>query len=153
MKHGKFKRVLALVLAILLLVSSTGYSIDLHFCQGQFQTFNLYGKAKKCHDNKKVSPCHASTKPVCQPSEDLLSAAGENSGCCRNQQVEIEASVRDVISTELISLPDIDFSPITVLISADQDPSESFNYRVSYPVYKPPNPERDIQILYQTLLI
>ena len=84
-------------------VSSTGFSIDFHYCQGQVKSFSLIGKAKSCHEQaeknhckKKLKACHAdqsNSKKIKQCKKD----------CCSNKTIKFETNdnVKTVSYTHL----------------------------------------------------
>jgi hypothetical protein len=43
------RQITAMSLSGLMLLSSIGFSIDMHFCQGMLKSYSLIGKAKTCH--------------------------------------------------------------------------------------------------------
>jgi len=55
----------AVLLAILVLVSSTSFMVGLHFCQGEVQHIALFTKAEKCENEAPLPPCHRQMKSGC----------------------------------------------------------------------------------------
>ena len=90
-------------MAMLVFVSSTGFSIDLHYCQGQVKSFSLIGEAESCHQQaesvcckKKQKTCHAA-----QSNPDDLGKCEKN--CCSNKTIKVESNdeAKKLQSTEL----------------------------------------------------
>lgn len=138
-------------MALLMLLSSTGFSMDLHYCQDQLKGISLIGKAKSCHDKQATPPCHK-TKKTCHHSNDKLSQT-EKDNCCHNETVVIEKTDLDATATQIATVQDIQLEFVAAFVAvyvlniyaqADFQP---------YAQYKPPLPDRDIQVLYQTFLI
>ena len=73
-------------MAFMLLLSSTGFAMDVHYCQDQLKSISLIGKAKSCHEKQETPPCHH--------KKDSLSKA-EKDNCCHNETVVIEKSDLD----------------------------------------------------------
>ncbi len=86
-------RSFSLLMAFLILFSSSGLTMDMHFCQGHLKRINLFGKAKTCAEVVK-SCCHAKAlKTACGINDDHV-------GCCNNTEVLLDM---DIESTALIS--------------------------------------------------
>ena len=144
-------RTAAISMALLMMLSSTGFSMDVHYCQDQLKSVSLFGKAKSCHEKQSTPACHQ-TKKSCHQEEDGISEADKDN-CCHNEAVVIEKSDLDGTATQIATLQDIHLDFVAALIVV-----YVFNYDVqvdyqSYVQYKPPLPDRDVQILYQTFLI
>jgi len=144
-------RTAAILMALLIMLSSTGFSMDVHYCQDQLKSVSLFGKAKSCHEKQSTLACHQ-TKKSCHQEEDGISKADKDN-CCHNEAVVIEKSDLDATATQIATLQDIHLDFVAALIAV-----YVFNYDVqvdyqSYVQYKPPLPDRDVQILYQTFLI
>ena len=139
-------------MALLMLLSSTGFSMDLHYCQDQLKSISLFGKAKSCHEKQATSPCHQAKKSCRHQENDGVNKA-EKDNCCHNETVVIEKSDLDATPTQLATVQDIQLDFVAAFIAV-----YVFNYIVRadfqpFAQYKPPLPDRDIQVLYQTFLI
>ncbi len=144
-------RITAISMALLMMLSSTGFSMDVHYCQDQLKGISLFGKAKSCHEKQETPPCHR-TKKSCHHLEDGISKADKDN-CCHNETVVIEKSDLDATPTQLATVQDIQLDFVAAFIAV-----YVFNYSVQadfqpYAQYKPPLPDRDVQVLYQTFLI
>jgi hypothetical protein len=62
----------AVVLAFLVMVSSTNFMIGLHFCQGEVQNIALFSKADGCEMEKMLPPCHRHTQAPCCEDEIVI---------------------------------------------------------------------------------
>lgn len=78
------QKAIALVLVSLMALTSVSYTVNLHYCQGQLRAFNLFGKAKTCHQIAKVCP-HHSTQEIDVDEND----------CCSDESVIIESLDED----------------------------------------------------------
>ncbi len=140
-------RIISLSMAFLLLLSSSGISMDVHFCQGKMKRANIFGKAKTCQEvndclikcGKKVNSC--STEDTCSTDE-------EHKNCCNNESFEFDL---DFDAAELIA---------TKLISVNQQFLTAFTYTYVLGVdivkivtpfsnYIPPPLEKNIAVLFQ----
>jgi hypothetical protein len=59
----------ALLLALLVLVSSTSFMVGMHICMGEVQKIALFGKADSCHAETSSPKCHKHMKPACCQDE------------------------------------------------------------------------------------
>ena len=125
--------------------------MDIHYCQDQLKGISLFGTAKSCHDKQETPPCHQ-TKKSCHQEDDGISKSDKDN-CCHNETVVIEKSDLDATTTQIATAQDIQLDFVVAFIAV-----YVFNYIVntdyqSYALYKPPLPDRDVQVLYQTFLI
>lgn len=79
----------------MVLVSSLCFGADVHYCEGQAQTFAFYEVAKPCkmHEKQKVQTEKKKLPPCCEARKKAQEKALEgkpvfkNAGCCYNDQV------------------------------------------------------------------
>lgn len=138
-------------MAVFLLLSSTGLSLDIHYCQDNIRGISLVGTTKSCHDKGVSSACHKSKKSCHKTSDKVDNAEKDN--CCHNESIVIESSDIDASSPHIASIQEVKFEFVAALIAI-----YIFNYNEttdvqSYVQYHPPLPDRDIQVLYQSFLI
>jgi len=100
MKINVLHKVYWVALATLVLVSSIGLSIDMHFCKGEFKSFSFVGEAKQCHTAKITCPHHAKME---------LEKKSDNS-CCSNQTLEVEEIDFDYYAQETVQIEDFQVS-------------------------------------------
>lgn len=138
-------------MACLLLLSTTGFSMNVHYCQDQLKGISLIGKAKSCHETQEASPCHK-VKKACHHKSDNLTQA-EKDNCCHNESIVIEKSEVDATSPQLGVEQDIQLSFVAAFVAVYVlDYHVASDYQ-QYQQYKPPLPDRDRQVLYQSFLI
>jgi hypothetical protein len=151
MVNRLFHRIAAVTLAVLMMVSTTGFSMDAHYCQNQLQGVSFLGKAKNCHEKRTTSPCHKA-KTACHHQLDDTNNP-ENNDCCQNKKVVIDKIDADATSPQAPVLQDISLHFVTAFITT---------YLIGYPIqikvetphlYKPPIPDRDVLAILQTYLI
>jgi hypothetical protein len=137
-------------MALLMLLSSTGFSMDIHYCQNQFAGFSFIGKASCCKKAVNTKPCHSvKTKKLNGINQ------AEKDNCCHNESIVIEKADLDATNVQYGTINDIQFDFVVVPVSVAEF---LINYNaqldvVPFDQYKPPLPDRDIQVLYQTFLI
>ncbi len=144
-------RIASLTMALLLLLSSTGFSIDVHYCQDQLMGISFMGKAKSCHDHDSTSLCHHAKK-TCHDKIDKEDNS-EKDKCCHNESIVIKKSETDATSPLLASTEAIHLDFVTAFVAV-----YFFNYKLdtyfqTFEQYKPPLPDRDFLLLYQFFLI
>jgi len=91
MQKSKLNRITSLLMAFLMLVSSTGFSIDLHYCQGNLKSFSLLGEAKSCHEMAKAKHCSKMKKACHAPKATKEADDDCKKDCCSNKKIEISA--------------------------------------------------------------
>jgi hypothetical protein len=135
----------SLILASLVLVTSIGVTVNLHLCGGHVQSASLFVKAKPCGMGKVANmqkPCsgndrHAKKKGCCDEKTILFKGKETNA--------EVKAATQIDPSFHLITVI------LPVLYSVIN--SESSVATPRYACYKPPLPDRDINVLVQSFLI
>jgi len=105
----QLRKSISVVLAFFLLVSSGGWSLNIHYCGGEIASITTFDNINsKCCDH------HTETKACCSSEE-------EEEGCCSDDvlQVELEDTVINVFSIDfnyVAILPDFDDSFISIEI-------------------------------------
>lgn len=125
----------ALLLAFLVLLSSTSFLVGMHFCMGEVRSIALFSKAEECMPVKAVCPKH------------------ERPDCCADQVVMHEAQEfkSDVAQYEfenpVVVLPVAPMVLIAEVIPATTD------IETNYPPYDPPLVSTDLTVDLQVFLI
>lgn len=135
-------------MAFIMLLSTTGFSIDLHFCQGQIKSLSFIGEAKSCH-SQTTKPC-SSKKKACSIKTTEKDCQKD---CCSNKTIIVDASDADqkIPNTELSS-DQMDFLTafVEVYILSHYD---FYKNIIPYQNYVPPLLDRDISVLVQCFLL
>jgi hypothetical protein len=147
---SKTYRFISLSLAGLILVTSVGYAIDMHFCQGDLKSYSFFGKAKNCHEGEQVNvTCHHHKKISSKSEETRLL----KKNCCSNKTLHFQLQQNQINqdSDLLINHPIQSFVlpvhiPLWQAINPDQ-------IRSAFEYYKPPSITREIIILIQSYLL
>lgn len=135
-------RIFALALALLMFLTSTGFSVDMHHCNGEFKSFSLFGKAKSCHSDAKIT---------CPHHKNMTA---EKKDCCTNQTHTFRAD-RDLQQAQTVDFtltgPLQNFVTTYILtfrksqITSDENPV--------FARYRPPPLRRNIPVLFQSFLL
>ena len=140
-------RIISLCMAFLLLVSSSGISMDVHFCQGKFKRANIFSKAKTCEQvnacmkkcGKEVKTCH---------SKDSNTEDGDHKGCCNNESFELDFDFEafDIVYTDLSKIQKQFLTAFTYTYVLNLVPIKDIS---KFSTYLPPPLEKEISILFQ----
>lgn len=143
-------RIVALMMALLMFVTSTGFAVDMHYCQGQLKTFALIGEAKSCHEvTNPAKVCHHHA----QVQQDNDSAPQQTNDCCNNIKYVVQSDLdKQTQSIHLSLIKDIEhFMMSFVLVFAGLDVLQTAT--TDYLNYKPPLLQRDLPVQLQTFLL
>jgi hypothetical protein len=133
----KYRPILSLAAAILVLLSSSSFMVGLHICGDRIQDIALFKRANVCEMEKEIPPCHRQ----------------EPKSCCDDEVIVHEAESFKVSSTEIsvASIPVMEMVLPDVIIS-DIIPS-SPELRFSLSGYDPPLRVDDITVSFRVFLI
>ena len=127
----------AVLLAFLVLVSSSSFMIGLHVCMGEVQNVAFLSKAEGCEKEKNLPPCHRHIKPPCCEDEVVIHKADDLKASVSNIKIIAPALV-------IITQPGILISNVLPFIPTIHD--RHYNY-------DPPLPPCDITLEQQVFLI
>ena len=134
-----FQSISSVVLAVIVLLSSTGVVLNKHYCGGELKSISLHKEHNNCAmmEVEETPSCHR---------------AATNNSCCENEQIhfktdEFKAAVKITIASPLLSyIFEIHESPGNLAYTNLFDKEYSW--------FKPPSiPPEDITIKIQSLLI
>ena len=144
--NKKTYQIISFFLAILIFITSAGFTLDMHFCKGELKTISLIGKAKSCHDQAKVQCPHHQKNGA-----STLKKEKENN-CCNNEKQYFQVEQDQIIpvfdfekSADFLNLaPEIIQSPFD---------DYTFTNLIVYNTYKPPPIQKDIPVLFESFLL
>lgn len=142
----RFRKISAILLSLLVLLSSTSFTFSMHFCMGQLESIALFSGAESCAMVKQQSPC-ASEKHDLGCDHDTTIK-----GCCEDHTLVIEGR-EDLKVVSKTTLPEFQMAAVVIstLISyLFLKPTTNY---YSFQDYSPPLIERDIPVLVQSFLI
>src|SRR5687768_17674727 len=76
-----------LLMATLLLVSSTSFMVGMHVCMGEVQSIAIFSKADGCAMEKNLPPCHRHMTAPCCDDETVIHEADDFKLTTAHQQV------------------------------------------------------------------
>ena len=142
-------RILAFSLAILMFFTSAGLSIDMHFCQGNFKSFSLIGKAKNCHELAQTSTCKHHKAPI----QEETCEKTDKKDCCENRTLTLDSDQDQQIQTANFTLTKEIKQFVTAYIYAFHQDKITEEEVISFALYRPPLIQRDIPVLIQSFLL
>ena len=143
-------RIFSITMALLMLFSSAGFVLDMHYCQGQLKTTSFFGKAKSCHEvGEGMKNCPHHKKMMAEQKSESNSLSEK--GCCSSKTIYLQSDQdqqlqhNNVIETS-IQLQHFVIAFTEVFLKSHD--SETDN--PTYAHYKPPLIPRDIYVLLET---
>lgn len=131
------RSITAVILALLVLVSSTSFMVGMHLCMGEIQKVALFSKADSCEKEQSLPPCHRHTNAPCCEDETVI-----------HDSDDLKASIAHIH----LSVPaPVDIEQPLLLIS-EVIPSAPLS-RVKYFNYDPPLRSCDLTVEHQVFLI
>jgi hypothetical protein len=132
-----FRTISALLLATLVVVSSTSFIVGFHICMGEVQNVSIFSKADDCEMEKNLPPCHRKMQEPCCDDETFL-----------HEGDDFKASVEQIH----ISAPASVYIEQTAVLIAEVIPSAP-SARIPYHNYDPPLRSCDRTVAHQSFLI
>ena len=160
MKKSNFSyRLSAIMLSFLMLFSSVGFSIDVHFCGGEIETIGFYGKADEC-DMMKKAEMQKQTHACCPSQKKVKTHCSKNTkknsiskkSCCQNETFVLQ-STDDGQTSNTFDLANVDLTFVALFVY-----NQLFNFEGeadlnNFNHYSPPLIPQDVIILHQVFLI
>lgn len=123
-----------------------GFSIDLHFCQGNLKSIALLSSTGSCHE----SPNAKCSKHL--PNETLSAEA--EAECCQNNRIFLQNDDDQQVVQQQAILKDISSVDwIMASLMTVQTSSVQVYNPAKYKHYRPPLIPRDRYVLFETFLI
>lgn len=125
----------AVLLAILVLASSTNFMVGMHICMGEVQNIALFGKADSCQKEKDLPPCHRHMKPACCEDQVVVHEASDFKGSVEHIHL-VAPTAYDVEQPMILISEVIPASPIAQIKHYNYDPPlRSCNLTVEHQVF------------------
>lgn len=135
---------------ILTLLTTTGFSVEFHFCRGEVESYGVFGAAP-CLVNTELdlqpnsAPCHTKRKnPIKHKTGDFTKQL-----CCHNEIINVDT---DFFSSEADFLKNDHSTPFALVPQAFFIPNQVAD-NLFFPRYKPPLLTADIGLLVQVFRI
>ncbi len=142
MAKSKTYRFISLTMAFLIFFSSSGISMDAHFCQGNLKRVNLFGNAKSCSEVSQVSTCHGNA------TANICSADDTHDGCCNNKSFEFDLDF-DSVEMFVQNISDTKVELAKAIVFGDFGYTLAYSKFNNYTNYFPPPLQQDILVLFQ----
>jgi hypothetical protein len=135
------KSIVSSILALMVLVSSSSFMVNMHFCGGHVQSVSLIEEADACPMEVQLPPCHKKM-------------AIKKSGCCEDKQVTFEGKDfnTQIQDFSLLTSHFSNWAAIFPMIMEVIQVNEVLAFSNHTP-YRPPIVQRDIPVLVQSFLI
>jgi len=132
------------MLAFVVLFTSTGFAIDMHYCQNELKSVSFFGEAESCHSEAIKSEC---------PNHKGMMMEQEDDDCCHNETILVESD-NDLLSMDFADLSTHQVHFIVAYVHHFIAPIVvAPTIAKHFILAEPPPPERDFQVLFQSFLI
>ncbi len=137
------KTILSFVLGLLVLVSSTSFTINMHLCRGHVQHISIVEKA---------APCAMELMARDMAKENKTCSTVGKKGCCEEKSVVFDGTEYQYKASKHFALSPVDFVTLSNAVVFILDYSHS-TYTSQFVSYKPPLLHRDVKVMVQSFLI
>lgn len=148
-KVGLIYHFISWCLVVLVLVSSMGIIVDMHYCNNELKSFSFIGKAKPCHEPS-LKQCPFHNKILGNKKND---SSVNKKGCCENKTKFFHSDQDQQIQTFDYELTRPFQLFIGAYINAFFISSGIEKEILAFTRYKPPIIQRDIPVLIQSFLL
>ena len=125
----------AVLLSVLVVVSSTSFMVGMHICGGEVENIALFGKAESCQKEKALPPCHKHMKLACCQDELVFHEGTDFKGSIEHHHIVIPAPI-DIEQPAILISEVIPASPIARFQSFNYDPPlRSYDLTVAHQVF------------------
>jgi len=142
-------RTYALVLSVLMLSVSTGFTVDMHYCGGKMQSYSVFGEAESCMAMDRDIACNESDGN----KHSNRHCTVEKKKCCENRMLYVQPveSLNVSVSPaaqEISDLSEAIVATYEVRLSPALFEASFLNYH-----YRPPILLRTTPVVLQSFLI
>ncbi len=153
MKDYFLYRSIAIMMAVVVLFTSTGFAMDRHFCQGELKSVAFFGQAESCHSMDKMTECPHHRQMACHTQKGAKSPGIDKDDCCQNETILMELDV-DSVTADFADLTTNQVHFVWAFVQAFVQPVILHkSVAKKFVILKPPLPERDYQVLFESFLI
>lgn len=143
-------RVTAFALSLLMALTSIGFAVDMHYCQGKLKSYSFFGEAASCHELAKAKTnctAHIEKEPLTK------GCTITKKKCCENKTLYFQLDQNQEKSTDEWVI-----SPITQLftiayVATFVVPFQVEHYTQQFFHYTPPLIRFNRSILFQSFLL
>lgn len=140
-------------MALLMLITSVGLAVDMHYCGGKLKTTSFFGKARVCHQVKRAKTSNSEECPIHFQSREQ-GCAVDKANCCQNKLLYLQLDQDQNLQLEgpAVSKPLLQFVAAFAQAFFNLD-IKPVRQAVFYAAYRPPLIFRDIPVLTQSFLL
>jgi len=141
-------RILHITLAFLIFVSSTGFTLNSHFCQNTLQSVAIFLIPENCHERAAHCAMNAA-KSCCSKNKNTCSDS-EDKDCCEDKSEFIKADIDFIVFT----IDDFQIDFVALLPHSISIHSETIltDRLIRFNTYIPPPLIRNLPLLFQSFL-
>lgn len=132
-----FRAISAIVLALLVMVSSTSFMVGMHLCMGEVQNIALFAKADGCEMEQSLPPCHRHIPSPCCDDDTVIHSSDDFKASATHHHAALPVPA------------DVDQ---TLVLISELIPSAPLS-RFKYYNYDPPLRAHDLTVKHQVFLI
>ena len=146
-------RLIAFSLALLMLVTSLGLTLDMHFCGDHLKSYSFFGKAKGCYEmSEGANKNTCSNDQMNMEQNDDCSIQKKN--CCDNKTLDFQFDQDQQIQTADLSISQSLQQFITAYVAVFfLNDFQIESDKPSFAHYKSPLIARDIYVLDEAFLL
>lgn len=126
-----FRKIANVSLALLLLVATTGVTLNKHYCMGRLKSIAVFEAAHSCSENGAEDPMP----------------------CCKDVSEQMKVNEITKVSFDFKSAPDLYPVAVICFFVLSQDLLSVKNEKPQHRFYSPPLPDQNLQVLNQNFLI
>jgi len=137
-------KILNIILAIILFLSSAGLLVNKHYCQDELKNVAIFVEAKSCHEQQEQAVC---------PHHQKAETEEEKNNCCENESefLKLDQDLQ-VENFDFASLKKpLQLAVVMIALTIELPSTESTNPH--YLSYKPPIVCDDLPVVLQSFLL
>lgn len=136
----------------ILLLSTIGYSVEIHFCKGQIQNVGFYSvdpcnmKLAGESQGQKIPVCHNHLSIIKKTLSKNYNPNFSSSKCCYDKQYNFTSTIGETL-TKLDKSGKLNLQAVLIFIAIDFGKFEGLNFSFENLYYKPPLLSHDLSLL------
>lgn len=143
-------RFISLTLSMVMLVTSVGFAVDMHYCKGELKSFSFVGKAKTCHEMMTTAPACPMHAKMAKDENGTCSSDKKN--CCENEVIYVQSDQDQMPGFSLVLDKSVQQFVVAFVFGFLQSDFTQLD-TISGQDYQPPLLLRDIPVLIQSFLL
>ena len=146
-------QIISLQLALLMLITSMGFTVDMHFCRGHLLSFSIFGKAETCQEMSELTRMKKCPHYKRMAAKNKFCALNKKDNC-ENKTIHFQFDQDQQIQQLNVDIK----KPLKSFKTAYAQLFMASNYSFendlpSFTHYKPPLICRDIPVLIESYLL